>query len=105
MLNFGKGPTLRDVSPWLRDTAERRRILDVLERNSVIEGLPPFDEQTRRHILAQLQELNRSISEFVTVGREKVSGTFVESFLTTFLFSLTSAAPQPTSSLRRRCIS
>lgn len=43
IMEFGKGPTLREACPWLRDDAERHaRILDVVERNSVIEGLPPF---------------------------------------------------------------
>ena len=43
MTNFGEGPALKDACPWLKDTAERhRRILDVTERNSVIEGLPPM---------------------------------------------------------------
>lgn len=43
MTDFGKGPTLEQASAWLRDEAERiDRILDVTERNSVIEGLPPL---------------------------------------------------------------
>lgn len=55
-IDFGNGPALKDSSPWLRDDAERhRRILDVVERDSVIEGLPPFQEETRRRILEQLQ--------------------------------------------------
>ena len=55
----GSGPTLIDSSPWLRDSAERhRRILDVTERNSVIEGLPPFTDETRRKILEELQVLS-----------------------------------------------
>ena len=33
-------------------------ILDVTERNSVIEGLPPFTEETRRHIMAELEALS-----------------------------------------------
>ena len=38
---LGKGPTLTEANPWLRDEAERiERILDVSERDSVIEGLP-----------------------------------------------------------------
>ncbi len=58
MTNFGKGPTLRDACPALRDDAERRaRIVDVTERDSVIEGLPPLQEETRRRILAQLEEV------------------------------------------------
>jgi hypothetical protein len=61
MTDFGKGPSLHSTCPWLRDTAERhRRILDVTERNSVIEGLPPFDDETRQRILAQLAAISRS---------------------------------------------
>jgi len=57
-LNFGTGPTLREACPWLQDDrARRERILDVTERNSVIEGLPPFQEETRRRIMAELQAL------------------------------------------------
>ena len=53
---FGTGPTLRDACPWLRDESERHaRILEVTERNSIIEGLPPFREETRQRILSQLQ--------------------------------------------------
>ena len=55
----GSGPSLIDSSPWLRDRAERhRRILDVAERNSVIEGLPPFTDQTREKIRAELESLS-----------------------------------------------
>ena len=32
-------------------------ILDVTERNSVIEGLPPFQEETRRRLKEQLMAL------------------------------------------------
>ena len=43
MTDFGKGPTLIQANPWLRDEAERiERILDVTDRNSIIEGLPPL---------------------------------------------------------------
>jgi hypothetical protein len=60
----GKGPTLREASPWLRDDAERRRrILDVVERNSVIEGLPPFGEETRARILAELEAMSEPARE------------------------------------------
>ncbi len=53
---LGSGPTLIVANPWLRDPAERhRQILDVAERNSVIEGLPPFSAAVRAQILAQLQ--------------------------------------------------
>ena len=56
MTDFGKGPTLEQANPWLRDEAERvERILDVTERNSVIEGLPPFSEELRRRLRAELK--------------------------------------------------
>jgi len=56
-IDFGTGPTLKEGCPWLRDDGERhRRILDVTERNSVIEGLPPFTAEVRarlrEHLLA-----------------------------------------------------
>ena len=58
MIDFGKAPTLREACPWLRDETEwKARILDVTERNSVIEGLAPLREETRRRILAQLDLL------------------------------------------------
>jgi hypothetical protein len=51
MMHFGTGPSLKDACPWLRDDAQRReRILDVAERNSVIEGLPPFGEELREKL-------------------------------------------------------
>jgi hypothetical protein len=55
MNDFGKGPALEKANPWLRNEAERvERILDVTERNSVIEGLPPFSEEMRRKLREQL---------------------------------------------------
>jgi hypothetical protein len=55
MTDFGKGPTLQEANPWLRDEAERiDRILDVTERNSVIEGLPPLSEEMRRRLRKEL---------------------------------------------------
>jgi hypothetical protein len=55
MNNFGKGPTLQQACPALRDEAERvERILDVTERNSVIEGLPPFSEEFREKLRREL---------------------------------------------------
>jgi hypothetical protein len=60
MVDFGKGPSLKDFCPWLRDDAERlRRILDVTERDSVIEGLPPFDDEIRRRITEQITAIDR----------------------------------------------
>lgn len=59
----GSGPSLIDTSPWLRDPAERhRRILDVAERNSVIEGLPPFTDETREKIRRDLESVNADAS-------------------------------------------
>ena len=59
MTEFGTGPTLRESCSWLQSDHERhRRILDVAERNSVIEGLPPFREETRREILLKLQQFS-----------------------------------------------
>jgi hypothetical protein len=57
-LNFGTGLSLRDACPWLRDEDARHElILDVTERNSVIEGLPPFDAEMRRKLKDQLKAL------------------------------------------------
>jgi hypothetical protein len=54
MIDFGKGLFLKDARPWLRDdTARKRLILDVVERNSVIEGLPPLDDKTRARLLGE----------------------------------------------------
>jgi hypothetical protein len=62
MNDFGKGPTLKDSCPWLQDDATRReRILEVSERDSVIEGLPPFQEETRRRILRSLEAMSDPI--------------------------------------------
>lgn len=59
MLDVGKGPTLREASPWLRDDAERHtRILDVVERDSVIEGLPAFSDATRQRLLQMLRDID-----------------------------------------------
>ena len=56
MTDFGNGPTLEQFNPWLRDEAERvERILDVSERNSVIEGLPPFSAELKREFSPKTQ--------------------------------------------------
>jgi hypothetical protein len=58
MTDFGKGPTLKEGSPWLRNDQERiERILTVTETDSVIEGLPPFEEETRRQLRDRLSSL------------------------------------------------
>lgn len=62
-MNFGTGASLKDVSPWLRDQAERHaRILRVTECNSVIEGLPSFDDDTRARIAAELSAIAADLS-------------------------------------------
>jgi hypothetical protein len=54
----GAGPSLRASSPYLRDEAECiARILDVAERNSMIEGLPAFDEPLRQAIRHDLRAI------------------------------------------------
>ena len=54
----GTGPSLRESSPYLRDESQCiARILDVAERNSMIEGLPAFDEPLRQAIRHDLQAI------------------------------------------------
>jgi hypothetical protein len=58
MTDFGKGATLKEASPHLRnDQARIERILTVVETDSVIEGLPSFGEETRRQIRERLIKL------------------------------------------------
>jgi len=55
VMTFGKGLTLRQYSPFLRDKKERaRRIVDAAERNSVIEGLPRFGKERKEHFMKKL---------------------------------------------------
>jgi hypothetical protein len=54
-IDFGTGTPLVDMQPELRDPQSRAEIiLDVVERNSVIEGLPPFTAETRERVRQQL---------------------------------------------------
>jgi hypothetical protein len=58
-MDFGAGPTLIEFCLFLRDPEERHaRILDVVERDSVIEGLPPFTPEFREEILRDLRAMN-----------------------------------------------
>jgi len=58
MNNFGTGKTLREASPHLQDAAERHaRILEVAERDSIIEGLPPFTDEIRTRLREQLESM------------------------------------------------
>ena len=57
-LHLGAGPTLLEACPWLQDDHIRHeRILDVAEPNSVIEGLPPFTDQFRDRLRAELWDI------------------------------------------------
>jgi hypothetical protein len=59
MKPLGKGLTLKEACAWLRDDEQRHeQILDVIERDSVIEGLPPLQEETRQRILRQLEAIS-----------------------------------------------
>jgi len=56
MNSFGSGKSLIEASPQLQNDAERHaRILEVVEHNSVIEGLPPFTQETREKFCQQLE--------------------------------------------------
>jgi hypothetical protein len=57
-MTFGKGKKLKASSKYLRDPQERtKRILDVAERNSIIEGLPKFSKQTRQNFARKLRKI------------------------------------------------
>jgi hypothetical protein len=57
MKNLGKGVILKDAFPQLRDDASRiERILAVAEIDSVVEGLPPFDDETRNRLRQELKD-------------------------------------------------
>ena len=59
MVNFGKGPTLKEASRFLKDDRARiEQILRVAEINSVIEGLPPFGEEMRQRLRDRLTRLS-----------------------------------------------
>ncbi|MDD4319350.1 MAG: hypothetical protein PHW10_03435 [Candidatus Peribacteraceae bacterium] len=58
-MTFGKGTLLRQHSPYLRKASDRHaRILDVAERNSVIEGLPKFSRQMKQKVSRKLKRLS-----------------------------------------------
>lgn len=55
-VDFNNVTPLISALPWLRDDQTRHEvILEVTERDSVIEGLPSFDAADRARILARLQ--------------------------------------------------
>lgn len=50
--NMPRSQSLIEANPWIRDAqARHKRFLDVAERNSVIEGLPPFSDEFREELL------------------------------------------------------
>jgi len=57
-VDFNRSPRVIDVNPWLRDPQARvKMILEVVERDSVIAGLPPFSDDFRRRLKQDLFEL------------------------------------------------
>jgi hypothetical protein len=59
-----RGARLIETADWLRDPARRHAaILEATERNSVIEGLPKFNEGLRERIKTQLRMLSPVQSE------------------------------------------
>jgi hypothetical protein len=61
MSDHDLGPTLLEASSWLQDDAARHeQILDVAERNSVIEGLPPFTDAFKSDLRRQLREISEN---------------------------------------------
>jgi hypothetical protein len=57
MKTLGKGAILKDAFPPFRNDESRiEQILTVAETDSVIEGLPPFDEETRYRLRQQLKD-------------------------------------------------
>jgi hypothetical protein len=57
-VNFGTGRPLTELVSSLRNPEQRiAMILDVTERNSVIEGLPPFTEEFRRQLRDELRAM------------------------------------------------
>ncbi len=57
-MTFGTGIPLRQFSTHLRNDAVRHQIiLDRVERNSVIEGLPRFTKTTRKECLEEIKKV------------------------------------------------
>ncbi len=59
-MTFGTGTPLRQFSSHLRDPQVRHeRILNCVERNSVIEGLPRFTDKTRNECLQEIKSVSQ----------------------------------------------
>ena len=58
-MTFGKGISLRQFSKALKNEEARHRIiLDRVERNSVIEGLPRFTKIIKQECLNELRKVS-----------------------------------------------
>ncbi|OGJ64073.1 hypothetical protein A3C37_01065 [Candidatus Peribacteria bacterium RIFCSPHIGHO2_02_FULL_53_20] len=59
-MTFGTGISLRQFSPQLRNDAMRHQIiLDRVERDSVIEGLPRFNEKSKAECLSAIKKASK----------------------------------------------
>ncbi|MDD5054838.1 MAG: hypothetical protein PHZ00_01050 [Candidatus Peribacteraceae bacterium] len=59
-MKFGTGIPLRQFSTHLRNDAVRHQmILNCVERNSVIEGLPRFTKKTRNECLQEIRKVSQ----------------------------------------------
>ncbi|TSC59980.1 MAG: hypothetical protein Greene041662_310 [Candidatus Peregrinibacteria bacterium Greene0416_62] len=59
-MTFGTGVSLRQFSTHLRNDAARHQIiLDRVERDSVIEGLPRFNEKSRAEWLSAIKKVSK----------------------------------------------
>ncbi len=59
-MTFGTGISLRQFSPHLRNDAVRHQmILDRVERDSVIEGLPKFTKESRAECLSEIKKASK----------------------------------------------
>ncbi len=57
-MTFGKGISLRQFSPTLRQDAKRHQIiLQTVEIDSVIEGLPRFTKTTKKECLEEIRKV------------------------------------------------
>lgn len=59
-MTFGTGTPLRQFSSHLRDAVKRHQIiLDRVERNSVIEGLPRFTKKSKDECLREIKKVSK----------------------------------------------
>lgn len=61
-MDFGTGIPLRQFSRHLRNDAVRHEmILNCVERNSVIEGLPRFTKESRTECLREIRKVSKQL--------------------------------------------